>query len=437
MFNRLQTFKINTLEKKYLSHGLVILVSLLIFFYKNYSSAVAISKDNTPTKKQISASAPALLPAPTTPPKLKSTDFLTNLKNPWDLAFTPDDHMFFTEKCRGLSVRKPDGSINRLFGTTGSALVAIDFFCLGQSGMNGVAVDPDFKTNRYVYVYMASNINSNPRTNRVVRLVVNSTYSSVDKRVDIVTDIPFKHVANSWGGAGSHSGGRIRFGADDFLYVTTGDNHNGAMPQDLQRLGGKILRVDRNGAAAAGNKTPKGGDSRILTYGHRNVQGLTFRTRTNQVFIAEHGPGHTDEVNLLVPGGNFGWDPAPDSSVSCADNYCGYISNKIDGTLTSMTDLKKFPKAIRPIWTNAGMSQGTGPLTFVNGAKWKAWDGRLLVGIMRAQRLAVLQLNTDGTLISASDAAITEARYRSLVQGPDGNLYIVTDGGEIWRVTPE
>lgn len=362
---------------------------------------------------------------------------MTNLSNPWDLAFTSDQHLFFTEKCRGLSVRKPDGTIIHLFGTAGSALVASDLFCQGQSGMNGVAVDPDFTTNRFVYVFMASNINPNPRTNRVVRLVVNSTFSSVGSRVDIISDIPYKHVGNAWGGAGSHSGGRIRFGPDGFLYVTTGDNHNGPLPQDLKKLGGKNLRVDRNGEAAPGNNTPAGGDARIFTYGHRNIQGITFRPGTQQAFTAEHGPGHTDEVNKLTAGGNYGWDPVPDAGIKCADNYCGYISNKADGTPTPMTDLKKFPNAVKPVWTNEGKSEGTGPLTFLSGTKWKDWNGRLLLGIMAANRLVIMQLNPEGALVSASDAPMKEARFRSLVQGPDGNLYIAIDGGQIWQVTPQ
>lgn len=419
--------KKNISKKKHLGYGFILITLIIFLFYPNCSKLSGTTQDNKTTTSK----------ADTTEPTLKRTDFVTNLSNPWDLAFTSDGYLFFTEKCRGLSVRKPDGTIIKLFGTMGAALVAHDFFCLGQSGMNGVAIDPDFSTNRYVYVYMPSNLKSNPRTNRVIRLVVNSTYSGVNNRVDIITDIPLKNSDNSWGSAGSHSGGRIRFGPDGFLYVTTGDNHNGSLPQDLQKLGGKVLRVDRNGAAVAGNISLTGSDARIFTYGHRNIQGVAFRADLNQIFIAEHGPGHTDEVNQLISGANYGWDPAPEPGVKCADNYCGYISNKIDGTLTPMTDLKKFPKAILPIWTNGGMSQGTGPLTFVNGAKWKSWNGRLLVGIMRSQRLAVLQLDARGNLIGAADAEITRARYRSLVQGPDENLYIATDSGEIWRVTPQ
>jgi len=352
------------------------------------------------------------------------------------MAFTPDGVMFLTEKCRGLSARQPDGQVVRLFGTSGSATVATDFFCTGQSGMNGVAIDPDFSTNRFVYVYMSSNLSTNPRANRVVRLRVNTSYTGVSERVDIITNISFKNVANNWGAAGSHSGGRIRFGPDGLLYITTGDNHNGALPQDLSRLGGKVLRVNRNGGAAAGNNTPSGGDPRIYTYGHRNIQGIAFRPVNGRTFIAEHGPGHSDEVTALSAGGNGGWDPVPDPGVSCANNYCGYISNKLDGTLTPMTDLTKFPNALQPTFKVTD-SAGMGPCTFLVGTQWKAWNGALAVGIMATKNLNVIELSSDAEVARVTTADLPQARMRSLVQGPDGNLYIATDEGAIWKITPQ
>ena len=214
--------------------------------------------------------------------QIKRTVLMSKLNNPWDMAFTGDGAMLFTEKCRGLSVRRSDGTVRLLFGVAGAALEANDFFCQGQSGMLGVAIDPEFSENRYVYVYMASN-RGKAKTNRVVRLTVDETYTGVADRKDIVSDIPFKNTFNRWGGAGAHSGGRIRFSPfDGYLYVTTGDNHNGPLPQDLSRLGGKVLRIDRSGKPAAGNETPSRGDPRI------------FYLRTSQCagdcFSSRHGP---------------------------------------------------------------------------------------------------------------------------------------------------
>jgi glucose/arabinose dehydrogenase len=272
-----------------------------------------------------------------------------------------------------------------------------------------------------------------PPTNRVVRLVVDSGYTTVSERTDIVPDIPFKHVANAVGGAGAHSGGRLRFGPEGFLYITTGDNHQPTLPQDLARLGGKVLRVDRDGRPAPGNHTPAGGDPRIYTYGHCNVQGRTFRPGTGQPFVAEHGPNHTDEVTPLVAGGNGGWDPQQRPQLRCPDGYCGYAGT---ATTMPMTDTTRFPDALRPSWTNEGKSEGLGPCTFLTGASWGAWEGRLAVGFLAGQRVEVLHLDEAGRTMSHTRLDLPRQRMRALVPDPHGDLYIAVDTGEIWRVTP-
>lgn len=365
-------------------------------------------------------------------PVLQRTVVASNLANPWDLAFTADGTLFFTERCRGLSVRRPDGSITRLFGTNGSSLLADDLLCQGQSGMLGVALDPAFSDNGFVYVYMTSNRSTSPRTNRVIRVTVNSTYTSASARTDLVTDIAFKDASTPNGGAGAHSGGRIRFGPDGFLYVTTGDNHDGPLPQHPTRLGGKVLRLNRDGSAAPGNNPPNGFDPRIFAYGFRNVQGITFRPGTGQPFISEHGPNHSDEVTPLVAGGNGGWDPQNRPALSCPGSYCGYSGNP---TTMPMTDLTRFPNAMRPSWQNNGQSQGMGPSTFLTGNAWRGWIGKLLVGIMGGQRLELLTLDAAGMTTITETVALPSVRYRSLVLAPDGALWVSTDSGELWRVT--
>lgn len=365
-------------------------------------------------------------------PVLTRVTVVTGLSNPWDLAVTPTGTMFFTERCNGLSVRFADGSVTRLFGTTGSFLVAPDLSCEGQSGVNGVALDPAFDTNRRVYVYMASTL-STPRTNRVIRLVLGADLKSAGSRTDIITDIPFKHVGTANGGAGAHSGGRIRFGPDGLLYVTTGDNHNRLYPQSPTLLGGKVLRITTDGAAAAANNAPVAFDRRVFTYGHRNVQGISFRPATGQPFIGEHGPNHTDEVTALVSGGNGGWDPQNRPQLTCPDGYCGYAGS---ATTMPMTDTARFPAAMRASWINNGASQGMGPVEFLSGTQWGLWNGRLAVGLMGGTRVEILDLDAAGMAISNTNAGLPATRYRSLVQGPDGSLYVATDAGEIWKVTP-
>ena len=365
-------------------------------------------------------------------PTLSRTTVMSGLSGPWDIAFTSDGTMLFTEKCRGLSIRFADASVVRLFGTAGASLVASDLNCEGQSGVHGIALDPAFATNRRVYVFMGSALTT-PRTNRVIRMVLSADLRSASQRADIVTDIAFKHAGTPNGGAGAHSGGRLRFGPDGFLYVTSGDNHSPTLPQSPTGLGGKVLRITTDGAAAAGNNAPAGFDRRIYTYGHRNPQGLSFRPGTGQPFAGEHGPNHSDEVTALTNGGNAGWDPQNRTALSCPGSYCGYSGSP---STMPMTDTVRFPAAIRASWTNNGSSQGMGPVEFLNGAQWGAWNGRLAVGIMGGTRLEILELNAAGATTGTTNSGLPATRYRGLTQGPDGNLYVATDAGEIWRVTP-
>ncbi len=375
-------------------------------------------------------------PSSSEAPSMSRQSFLSSLSSPWDMAFAEDGSLFFTEKCRGLSVRSTDGSIHFLFGTSGAALEASDIFCQGQSGVNGVALDPNFENNRFVYIFSASNLSTSPRTNRVIRLQVSEDLTSVSNRQDIVTDIAFKDSGNDVGGAGAHSGGRLRFGPQGYLFITTGDNHDGPLPQDLNRLGGKVLRVDRNGNAAPGNNTPSGGDPRIFTYGHRNVQGFSFHPITARPFVAEHGPGHSDEVTALTAGGNAGWDPRPNGGVSCPSDYCGYTTNKPSGAPTPMTDLQKYPQAMEPLWSNEGDSDGMGPCQFLSGSQWKAWHTRLAVGIMGAERLDLVEIVDNEELGEVITLDFPDERVRALVQGPNGHLFAMTDSGNIWELVP-
>jgi glucose/arabinose dehydrogenase len=394
-------------------------------------------------------------------PALTHTVVLSKLENPWDMAFLPDGTMFFTEKCSGLSVRTASGTVNKLLGMTdskGYADTAGDLFCEGQAGMSGVAVDPEFAKNRYIYVYSASSLSS-PQTNRVLRLKVDDALTKVSDRTDIVTDIPYKPAASNhpFGGPGAHNGGRVRFSpGDGFLYVTTGDTHNGEVPQSPTRIGGKVLRIDRDGKAAPGNGAPAGFDARVFTYGHRNPQGIAFRPGTNQPFTAENGPWHSDEVTALVAGGNAGWDPRPNRGGrgACPDNYCGYEPNQMGAVdpkeraaYMPMTDTKQYPNAMKPAWNNDGLSQGMSSGVFLNGAQWKGWNGRMVVAYMGigihgtpvGNRLDVLDISADGSSAKRTTISLPmpAARFRSVVQGPDGALYVATDEGGILKLTPQ
>jgi aldose sugar dehydrogenase len=232
-------------------------------------------------------------------PSLATELAVGKLELPWDMAFMKDGTMFFTEKCKGLSVRTAAGTINKLHGiggTTGYSSSSADLFCDGQAGMMGVAIDPEFDKNRFIYVFSSSKLNDK-LVNRVMRMKVDAAMTGVSERTDIVPDIAYKPAASKhpFGGPGAHNGGRIRFSpGDGFLYVTTGDTHKGLGPQSPTYIGGKVLRIDRDGKPAAGNTPPTGFDPRIYTYGHRNPQAIAFRPGDNRPFTAENGPWHSD-----------------------------------------------------------------------------------------------------------------------------------------------
>lgn len=392
---------------------------------------------------------------------LTHTVVLEDLENPWDMAFLDDGTMFYTEKCKGLSVLMPSGEINALVGmggVDGFASTEDDLFCEGQAGMMGVAVDPDFAGNRRIYVYSTSNMVT-PHTNRLMRFEVSEDFASVSGRTDIVEDVPYKMQATDhpFGGPGAHNGGRVRFNpADGYLYLTTGDNHNGEVPQSPTLMGSKILRIDTEGAPAAENTPPFGFDKRTYTYGHRNVQGIAFHPGTGAAITAEHGPWHSDEITVLRNGGNAGWDPRPNMAGrgDCPDNYCGYSPNQMVGdnrflraAWMPMTDFVTYPSAMPPIWNNNGWSQGMSSAAFLSGEAWGDWDGAMVVGLMGigfggtplGQRIDVIQLTEDGTEVfdvTEMTLPMEPGRFRSLVSGPDGALYAAIDEGIIYKIMP-
>ncbi len=344
---------------------------------------------------------------------------MRGLQNPWDIAFAPDGTMFYTERSRGLSVRLANGTARVIFRPA-------DMVAGEQCGMLGVAVDPQFAVNRTVYAYMSSTAGG-AADSRIVAFTVDANYTSASGRRDILTGITYL--------ASAHCGGRVRFGPDGNLYVTTGDTRQGRVPQSLTQLGAKVLRIDRDGNPATSNNTPAGGNPRIYAYGFRNVQGIDFRPGTGIPYISEHGPGYTDEVTPLRAGGNGGWDPFCAAGTEHGVEYCGYNGN------TKMTDTVKFPNAMLPVWSDNGLSEGMGGNAFLKGSQWRDWDGALVVALMAGRRLEVLKLDPAGVVARNTPILNTlNVRLRTPVLGPDGALYVTTDnqanGDEIWRIVP-
>ncbi len=331
------------------------------------------------------------------------------LVNPWDVAWLPDDTVLVTERPGRLNVYV-DGVDAAPFTIAPNDVVAN-----GEGGMLGLEVDPRFSENGYVYVCMASNAMGDSDVRLVRFTLATPDGDSLVDRADIVTGMPYS--------TGRHSGCRPRFGPDGYLWVGTGDAAIGTTPQDDDSLGGKVLRIDREGNAAPGNPAGR----RWISKGHRNIQGMAFRESDDLGVSAEHGPSIDDEINLLVAG-NFGWDPV------FANGQQGYNES------VPMTDLDAFPDAVEAIWSSGAPTLALSGATFIEGVQWADWDGVLAVATLKAQHLHIYFIDTSGEIADDFRVIEDQGRLRSPRQGPDGALYVTTDGsgagGNVLRVTP-
>ncbi len=342
-------------------------------------------------------------------PTLQVSTLVSGLSKPWDLGWLPNGTMLVTERIGRLNVYA-DGPFKLPV-----VIAPGDIVAQGESGMLGLEVDPQFASNGYVYVCMASDIGGAADI-RLVRFTLSQDGRQVLSRQDIVTGIPFN--------GGRHGGCRPRFGPDGYLWVGTGDATIASAPQDDGSLGGKVLRVTRWGAAAPGNP----GGRRWYTKGHRNVQGIAFHEAGWGVSV-EHGPSTDDEINVLVPG-NYGWNPGP-----------GYNES------VPMTNLNQFPGAIEAIWSSGSPTIAPSGAEFLRGAQWGAYQGYLAVATLKASHLRLFPLATpeagdpSSYFVGPIVETITDrGRLRSPRIGPDGNLYITTDGnngsGQVLKVVP-
>jgi glucose/arabinose dehydrogenase len=363
----------------------------------------------------VSLLAVGLLAACVPPPKVTVTAAQVGIDIPWDVAFLPDHTMIFTERGNGLSARV--NGQRRLLWKPADLVVA------SEAGMMSLALDPAFASTRQLFVCFASTIIGLPDV-RIARLTLDPALTTVTARTDILWGAPINPV----GELGRHSGCRLKFGPDGYLWVGTGDAAIGTAPQDPKSLGGKVLRIDKNGAPAPGNMGAPF-DPRIQSYGHRNVQGLAFRAN-GQAYDVEHGPGCDDEVNLLKTGANYGWDPVPRVFGDPA-----YNEN------TPMTDSVRHPGAMLPVFSSGCPTIAPSGATFVYGPQWGHWDGGLVIAVLKGSQLRMIRISDDGTRATAVSVAVTDrGRLRSATVGPDGALYVTTSNGlgldAILRVAP-
>lgn len=242
---------------------------------------VACGSDEGSDAPPSSSTSAASSPSPSDPAEVGDvTEVARDLEVPWDLAFLPDDSALVTLRDRAEIVRIVDGSV-RSVGTVPGVAPG------GEGGLLGLAVSPDFTEDETIYAYLTSTDD-----NRVVRMTLRD--NALGDPEPVLTGIP---------AAGNHNGGRIAFGPDGQLYVATGDAGDTSSAQDLDSLGGKILRITPDGGPAPGNPDA---DSPVWSSGHRNVQGLAWG-EDETMWASEFGQDTWDELNRVRRGDDHGW----------------------------------------------------------------------------------------------------------------------------------
>ncbi|MEQ7124811.1 PQQ-dependent sugar dehydrogenase [Actinopolymorpha sp. B11F2] len=324
------------------------------------ATASSSPEEGTPAEDEDSRRA-----GPPPAPRIAGT-VATGLTSPWGLAFLPDGAALVAERDTARIKRIARGGAVSTVGTVPGVVPG------GEGGLLGIAVSPTFERDRFVYAYYTSG-----DENRIVRMP--STGSRLGRPQTVLDGIP---------GSGIHNGGRMVFGPDGFLYVGTGEASDEPLAQDLDSLGGKILRITPDGEPAPGNPF----DSPVWSYGHRNVQGLAFDD-DGRLWASEFGQSTWDEVNLVRPGRNYGWP-----EVEGVAGERGFVD----------------PVAQWP--TDEASPSG---LAYADGALWMAG--------LRGERLWRIQID-EGRVIGEPRAFFTEdlGRLRTVEPAPGGGLWLTT-----------
>jgi aldose sugar dehydrogenase len=338
------------------------------------------------------AGALARAAAPSLQPILKGFDY------PWGMAFLPDGSLLVTElpgQLRRVSLS------NAQLEPPISGVPEVD--SRGQGGLLGIAIDPDFATNRFVYMSFAEK-----RDGGNVTAVFRGQLSADHKKLEDGRVIFRQSLAAE---SGRHFGSRLVFDRSGHLFVTTGDRgYLSEQAQDPATHIGKVLRINRDGAAAPGNPTLPGWAPEVWSIGHRNLQGAALHPLTGELWTVEHGAKGGDELNAPQAGKNYGWPV-----ITYGKDYSGASIGEGNAKAGLEQPLHYWDPSIAP-----------SGLAFVTTDTYSGWKGNALVGALAGAHLARLTLENQ-KVVNEEKLFEGFARFRDVVEGPDGRIYVLTD----------
>lgn len=305
----------------------------------------------------------------------------TGLEVPWSLAFAPDGRLFFTERPGRVRVIA-NGRLQP------QPVVTIPVTTESESGLMGLALDPAFQLNGYLYVMYSYRDPQRQFRNKVSRFTVRGNNAAAEHT--LLDELPAASI---------HDGGRLKFGPDGMLYITAGDASQPNLAQQQGSLAGKLLRISSDGSLPADNPFP---GSPVYSWGHRNPQGLAWHPETRDLYSTEHGPIGNDEVNLIEPGKNYGWP----------------LGQAQTGNPNYVDPLLVFSPSVAP----------TGA-TFYQAAPFQSWRGSLFFTTLIGQHLHRMVLRAPEFRQVEFHERLLEGEYgrlRDVIVGPDGYLYLAT-----------
>jgi glucose/arabinose dehydrogenase len=342
---------------------------------------------------------------------IRITEVAKGLAFPWAVAFLPDRRMLVTERPGNLRIVTADGTVSAPIAGVPKV------FAAGQGGLLDVALSPKFADDKLVYLsYAEASADGNaPAGTAVARARFEG---------DALHDLSVIYRQAPKLSTGNHFGSRLVFDDKGYLFITQGENNERATSQDLDKLQGKLVRLNADGSVPADNPFvgQDGVRPEIWSYGHRNMQGAALNPVTRKLWTSEHGPRGGDELNIPEAGKNYGWP-----IITYGINYSGLKIPEAEGTE------KAGMEQPHHYWK---VSPGLSGMAFTTADS--AWKGNLFLGSLAERQLIRLELDSDRIVSEERLLGDRKARIRDVREGPDGNLYVLTEdsNGKLLRIEP-